>query len=110
MRFVLRRSVTVSMVSGYRSSSVRLSKHEGQAERALVRTGNSASSTGLNRSTAASIPAVGAPVLLECPRGLTGWMGEQARSEGPQTPEGASAACGAADEGDSRAGRAGGDG
>lgn len=84
--------VTVSMVSGYRSSSVRLSKHEGQAERALVRTGNSASSTGLNRSTAGSIPAVGAPVLLECPRGLTGCMGEQARFEGPQTPDGASAA------------------
>jgi hypothetical protein len=38
------------------------SKEEGQAERALVRTWNSASSTGLNRSTAASIPAVGAGV------------------------------------------------
>jgi hypothetical protein len=95
--------VTVSMVPGYRSSSVRFSKDEGQAERALVRTGNSASSTGLNRSTAASIPAVGAPVLLECPRCLMGWMGEQARFEGPQTPDGASAARGAADEGDSGA-------
>jgi hypothetical protein len=51
--------VTVSMVPGYRSSSVRFSKDEGQAERALVRAGSSASSTGLNRSTAASIPAVG---------------------------------------------------
>jgi hypothetical protein len=38
--------VTVSMVPGYRSSSVRFSKDEGQAERALVRPGNSASSTG----------------------------------------------------------------
>ena len=51
-----------------------------------MRTGNSASSTGLNRATAASIPAVGAPVLLECPRGLMGWMGEQARFEGPKRP------------------------
>jgi hypothetical protein len=32
-----------------------------------------------------------------------GWMGEQARFEGPQTPDGASAKRGAADEGDSGA-------
>jgi hypothetical protein len=65
MRLALRRSVT-AMVPGYRSSSVKLSNDEGQAERAPVRAGLGV----VDRAEQVDCgidPAVEAPVLLECP-------------------------------------------